>query len=77
MSIFETSHFKYLAEHASKNLSSYSIHFESSQSKAFVCITTNQNHFLCKDGWVLMDQEHKAQSNKPNLIKNKTLAEGK
>ncbi|KAK2437011.1 (3S,6E)-nerolidol synthase [Trifolium repens] len=43
MSIFETSHFKYLAGHASKNLSSYSIHFESSQSKAFVCVTTNQN----------------------------------
>jgi hypothetical protein len=43
MSIFESYHSKYLCVNTSKFLSSYSIHFESSQSNAFVWVITNQN----------------------------------
>jgi hypothetical protein len=42
VSCFETTHFKILCGQASKNLASYSIHFEFNQSKAFVFVTANE-----------------------------------
>jgi hypothetical protein len=46
MSRFETAHCKYLAGHASKILTFYSIHFLCSQSKPFVIVTANEKSFV-------------------------------
>jgi hypothetical protein len=64
MSIFESSHFKCLCGQASKNLTSYSILFESSQSKPFVLWPANQIlsfHSICFGGPSYIRPTFKAQ----------------